>query len=262
MRFSAGLLMATAGLALAGAAQATTTIDFEDAAADDTLVTPLRYNELGISFMARPGLDLFLEQRGTQTSPEGFVYDRAPANTDRFDVERVGFVPTAETPGLGNYLLRGNTLSQTLEASTQPFFSILYLRRVVGPIGGQIWDIDGTSASNTEQWRVDARNSSGALLGSVLSPLGNTNGLSSLDGLPWSFGFDETSPFLGQIARLDFVFTGGKSTGLGVAFDNFASGTGPDAPVPEPASWAMLIAGFGLVGAAARRRRRQGVVIA
>ena len=25
--------------------------------------------------------------------------------------------------------------------------------------------------------------------------------------------------------------------------------------VPEPATWAMLIAGFGLVGAAARRRR-------
>ncbi|MBB6226707.1 hypothetical protein FHS79_000865 [Polymorphobacter multimanifer] len=30
------------------------------------------------------------------------------------------------------------------------------------------------------------------------------------------------------------------------------------AMVPEPASWAMLIAGFGLVGAAARRRRRRG----
>jgi hypothetical protein len=29
--------------------------------------------------------------------------------------------------------------------------------------------------------------------------------------------------------------------------------------VPEPASWAMLIAGFGLVGAAARRRRQAGV---
>lgn len=28
--------------------------------------------------------------------------------------------------------------------------------------------------------------------------------------------------------------------------------------VPEPASWAMLIAGFGLVGAAARRQRAQG----
>jgi hypothetical protein len=32
-------------------------------------------------------------------------------------------------------------------------------------------------------------------------------------------------------------------------------GGGGDAGVPEPASWAMLIAGFGLVGATARRRR-------
>jgi hypothetical protein len=31
---------------------------------------------------------------------------------------------------------------------------------------------------------------------------------------------------------------------------------GVDAAVPEPSSWAMLIAGFGLVGAAARRRRQ------
>ncbi|WP_439544767.1 PEPxxWA-CTERM sorting domain-containing protein [Sandarakinorhabdus sp.] len=30
--------------------------------------------------------------------------------------------------------------------------------------------------------------------------------------------------------------------------------------VPEPASWAMLIAGFGLVGAAARRRRAQALI--
>ncbi len=31
--------------------------------------------------------------------------------------------------------------------------------------------------------------------------------------------------------------------------------------VPEPATWAMLIAGFGLVGAAARRRNSSGVVV-
>jgi hypothetical protein len=31
--------------------------------------------------------------------------------------------------------------------------------------------------------------------------------------------------------------------------------------VPEPASWAMLIAGFGLVGAAARRRRASGQTV-
>lgn len=31
----------------------------------------------------------------------------------------------------------------------------------------------------------------------------------------------------------------------------------PTSPVPEPATWAMMIAGFGLVGATMRRRRRQ-----
>ena len=37
--------------------------------------------------------------------------------------------------------------------------------------------------------------------------------------------------------------------------DNVALNVTPSVAVPEPASWAMLIAGFGLVGAAARRRR-------
>jgi hypothetical protein len=35
-----------------------------------------------------------------------------------------------------------------------------------------------------------------------------------------------------------------------------------DAGVPEPASRAMLIAGFGLVGAAMRRSARQGLSVA
>jgi PEP-CTERM motif len=32
--------------------------------------------------------------------------------------------------------------------------------------------------------------------------------------------------------------------------------------VPEPASWAMMIGGFGLIGAAARRRSRPAVSFA
>ena len=43
------------------------------------------------------------------------------------------------------------------------------------------------------------------------------------------------------------------SNGATVGFDNFEFGT--LTAVPEPASWAMMIAGFGLAGAAARRRR-------
>ena len=35
---------------------------------------------------------------------------------------------------------------------------------------------------------------------------------------------------------------------------------GPGAPIPEPASWAMMIAGFGLIGAAMRRRKVETVL--
>lgn len=42
--------------------------------------------------------------------------------------------------------------------------------------------------------------------------------------------------------------------GIG-AFDGGGGGGGTGNTVPEPASWALLIAGFGVVGAAARRRR-------
>lgn len=54
-------------------------------------------------------------------------------------------------------------------------------------------------------------------------------------------------------------FTISSSNGIG-SNDPLIDGVsfvlaGPGGAVPEPASWAMLIAGFGLVGAAARRRR-------
>lgn len=52
-----------------------------------------------------------------------------------------------------------------------------------------------------------------------------------------------------SIAGLTF-----RSTGVAFEFDNIATGA-----VPEPSSWAMLIAGFALVGATARRRRLTAV---
>lgn len=45
------------------------------------------------------------------------------------------------------------------------------------------------------------------------------------------------------------------STGDSFEFDNLATGA-----VPEPASWALMIAGFGLAGAAMRRRNRAMVL--
>lgn len=59
------------------------------------------------------------------------------------------------------------------------------------------------------------------------------------------------------IDRVTFSISGGTDAGLGgggdyFALDNLSINV---AGVPEPASWAMLIAGFGLVGATMRRRR-------
>jgi hypothetical protein len=64
-------------------------------------------------------------------------------------------------------------------------------------------------------------------------------------------------------SSLSLTFTPASSGSLFVGFySNSADNVGPlvdnvlvTQAVPEPASWAMLIAGFGLVGAAARRRR-------
>jgi hypothetical protein len=41
-----------------------------------------------------------------------------------------------------------------------------------------------------------------------------------------------------------------------------ASGLGTESVIPEPATWAMLIAGFGMIGAAMRRRRNGNMAIA
>ncbi|QMW23012.1 PEP-CTERM sorting domain-containing protein [Sandaracinobacteroides saxicola] len=65
--------------------------------------------------------------------------------------------------------------------------------------------------------------------------------------------------------RVDFDFGGNRvnqvifgSNGNSFEFDNIAAA----GAVPEPATWAMLIAGFGLVGMAARRRNSPKAVLA
>ncbi len=66
----------------------------------------------------------------------------------------------------------------------------------------------------------------------------------------------DLSAFSGQLVNLRFQFASDYAAGgAGIQLDNLkVTGTLASA-VPEPATWAMMITGFGLAGAALRRRR-------
>lgn len=105
--------------------------------------------------------------------------------------------------------------------------------------------LDHTTASITGSWGAD--NSSVMQINGT--PTGNVvGGFSSLSG------FTVNSGFVSGINHLDFIVTDvGVVTALRV--DNIAGTANLANAIPEPATWAMLIGGFGLVGGAMRRRR-------
>ena len=70
-------------------------------------------------------------------------------------------------------------------------------------------------------------------------------------GYAFAYDFDNAWRFVEDVADAGQVPNGGSPD---ADMNIWAYTTGGGA-VPEPAAWAMLIAGFGLVGAAARRRR-------
>ncbi len=81
----------------------------------------------------------------------------------------------------------------------------------------------------------------------VFHASGTTDTTSFSDGILTSLETHDLSAFTG-VTGLE-IFSDDPS---GLAYDNFRF-TPADARIPEPATWAMLIVGFGLVGAAARR---------
>jgi hypothetical protein len=74
-------------------------------------------------------------------------------------------------------------------------------------------------------------------------------GVVTIDGDDYTLLGQPTFNFFGVVGATGPVVINWNG-GLGI-IDNFSVA----GAVPEPANWAMLIAGFGLVGAAARRRR-------
>jgi len=93
-----------------------------------------------------------------------------------------------------------------------------------------------------------------ASIGSVAPAFGSAIGSLDASSTVYTLLFNPSEPFGLVLGDTGF---GGDDFGLSVA--GLAPGSSfsltLDAAVPEPASWALLIAGFGMVGARLRRRR-------
>jgi hypothetical protein len=217
-------------------------IDFETvpgATPADKLAISTQYQGLyGVTFSLSDGGTPYLEKTGSSDSGDGFRND---VNGNFHDIEDPEYAGQ-----LGNYFLRLGTVG--LETAPAPILIIAY-DTPVSAASAEIWDIDGTSASNTEQWKVTAHNDVNDVIATIISPLGSTDGVSSLDGEPWIWSFNRASS---DIYSIQVEFIGGKTNNIGLAFDNFSPAT---SAVPIPATvWLFGSGLLGLVGIARRNK--------
>ncbi|TWT67174.1 hypothetical protein CA85_20230 [Allorhodopirellula solitaria] len=193
---------------------------------------------------------VYFEESGDDDPDNGFRFDGGgdPAVYDT----GASAVATAR---LGDFFLRADTLDGSVGGATSSFLVQFggFSQNVVTGTFGDIWDIDGTASTNTEQYLVEAYGLNGSLLASQLSPEGISNDASSLDGRPWRYDF---SGFNQGIDHIKISFVGSKTTGIGLAFD---AGEITSAAIPEPSSVILtgmvtcLFCGHGVI----RRRRRR-----
>ncbi len=173
----------------------------------------------------------------------------------------VDFDSTTLPPGYtltGGYGYRTGTTGEAA-APAQDTTQYLYVSSALSPNSATLSTAFDLSKISFYWGSIDAYNSvdvlgaGGATLGSFGGALfppanGDQTGSSSNERVTFTADAGE-------------VITGLRFTSTGVAFEidsiaGTAAGDGnANAAVPEPAAWAMLVAGFGLVGATARRRR-------
>lgn len=105
----------------------------------------------------------------------------------------------------------------------------------------------GFTGINTEQWEVSLGGAPSQSTAVYVNPTAGFSGWRSE-----AFTFVAT----GSTQLLSFLAHG---TPDGVPPFSLLDGVSVQAAVPEPATWAMMLTGFGLVGAATRRRRTASV---
>jgi hypothetical protein len=216
------------------------TIDFETVPSSipsDKLAISNQYEALfGVTFSTSTGGTPFLEKVGGTDSGDGFINDNRGDNPD---IAAIGFESQ-----LGDYYLRLGTVD--LLSKPVPSLIISY-STPVSAASGQIWDID-KHTQGFEQWIVTSFDASNNPIDTQASPIGlPPSDISSLDGKPWTWSFDHGTTF--DIYSIQVIFTdapGSKSSGIGLAFDNF-SPSSPEVPIPA-AIWLLSSGLIGVIG--------------
>lgn len=256
------LVAALLGL-VTGSAMAASVVDFETTPSggtpvDNTLLSA-PYTSGGVS------VAFYFDVNGNNTFDAGTdalpVFERA-GNSDPVAGFAASVANDTADPGfgaqLGQFFLRQPPVGQFGANIPGPFIVDYNTALTITALSGEIWDIDGSGSQTvgTERWRVDVLDSTGNVLATSTSPLGTQGSNNApLDGKPWVFGFTSLPTGVDKV-RLSFI--GSKTSGIGLAFNNFSPTT--SAVVPEPSTLAMAgivgLAGFGCV---LRRRRRANV---
>ncbi len=109
---------------------------------------------------------------------------------------------------------------------------------------------------------IVGRNTSGSSFASGLVSAGTLSFTSDFLNFDNSIEFDRAQSFTAVNPTFAIGANGALRAFRGVAGGQFSADPIPKvlAQVPEPATWGMMILGFGLVGATARRRRQKGVL--
>ena len=221
-----------------------TTINFETTPTGDL---PTDNTQLQTTYPVSGGgsVRFFFDANGNNTFQAGIdhfpAFEQIGSNPpDRFENTNLGLFDVA-APGfeaqLGNFFLID---SISPGVNPPPFIAAYSGTMPIAELTGEIWDIDGATGRGTEQWVVDVLNSSGQVIATTTSPLGEFHGPNSLDGKPWTFDFTNL-PAGAQAVRLTFIGT--ATSGIGLAFNNFGIAT-----VPEPSALLMLFSGALAIG--------------
>ncbi len=235
------LAAAVAGVALAAAAApASATAIFLD---KDEMFNPTTVDISGSHFSANNALTgpvLFTANVGTSASANTFQF--LGFCVDLFDNIQVG----VNNPNNVNLAYTTGTLSDNGDGSTLSSTTITNIDKLI-TYGTGLWNADALT-DPTHNISTNLANQLGAVQASIWkleNPTFTFDGNSSVDSLVTTY---TSSSFLnGQTASpMTTIFDPGHQT--------FAYIT-PPGGVPEPATWGLMIMGFGCVGAVLRKRR-------